>query len=135
MIESANEFIELVDSSDPSDRKRWKNEEAPVEVWLDIVRNYPHMRFAVVGNRVVPCEVLLEMVDDPDRRVRMEIALKRQAGSEILEMLSWDHHDSVLLAVAGNENTPTVALHRLAGATWGKVRERALRQLEARGVL
>ncbi|GAA1081904.1 hypothetical protein HDA36_002456 [Nocardiopsis composta] len=66
MIESADEYVRLRESNDGAAWQRIKREEAPLQVWLDIVRNHPDMRFWVTFNRTVPVQVLREISGDPD---------------------------------------------------------------------
>lgn len=129
MIESANEFIRLVSSEDPGDRRRAAWEDAPVSVWRSVVENYDEMRFWVAHNRTVPPEILRILVNDDDWRVRDRVASKRRCPPEILALLSEDSHDAVLSTVAGHPNTPTDVLVRLSGHSWSGVRDKAQRQL------
>ena len=70
MIESAEEFRRLRESDDPEDYRRAAHDEAPVEVWLEVIRRWPDMRFWVAQNKTVPVLVLEVLVDDPDQNVR-----------------------------------------------------------------
>ncbi|MFF4649201.1 hypothetical protein [Streptomyces sp. NPDC001380] len=132
MIESAEEFVRLRMSGDSADYQRLKQEEAPLDVWLDIVNNYPGMRFWVTFNRTVPDEALRFLVRDDDWRVRGKIAGRKGVPEDILDLLSRDEHDAVVSSVAGNPGTPINALLGLSRHHWGQVREKASRQLEER---
>ncbi|GGM12352.1 hypothetical protein GCM10010129_65510 [Streptomyces fumigatiscleroticus] len=132
MIESAAEFVRLRLSGDSADFRRIKQEDAPLDVWLDIVDNHPEMRFWVTFNRSVPDEVLRLLVRDDDWRVRANIAGRKKAPEDVLDTLSRDDHDAVVSSVAGNPVTPTDALTRLSRHPWEQVREKALEQLQER---
>ncbi|MFH9549569.1 hypothetical protein ACIBAH_11790 [Streptomyces sp. NPDC051445] len=132
MIESAEEFVRLRTSGDSADLRRTKQEDAPLDVWLDLVQNHPDMRFWVTFNRHVPPEVLRLLVRDDDWRVRANIAGRKGAPQDVLDALSRDDHDAVVSSTASNPGTPTDALTRLSRHSWQDVRERALEQLEER---
>ncbi|MFF4834317.1 hypothetical protein [Streptomyces sp. NPDC001315] len=132
MIESAEEFVRLRMSGDSADFLRIKQEDAPLDVWLDLVRDHPDMRFWVTFNRHVPPEVLRLLVDDEDWRVRANIAGRKGVPQDILETLSRDDHDAVVSSTASNPGTSTAALTRLSRHPWEDVRKRAREQLEER---
>ena len=135
MIETAAEFVRLVESPDPAERHRAAWEEAPDGVWSELASGHLDMRFWVANNRTIPPSVMRVLASDSDWRVRDRIASKNSCPSDILELLSADSHDSVASVVAGHPNTPDAALHRLAHHPWAHVREKALRQLAARGAM
>lgn len=133
MIETATEFLRLVESDDPADRKRSSVDCAPVSVWTSIVADHPEMRFWVAHNRTVPREVLRLLAVDPDWRVRHRVAARKDCPVDVLELLADDRHDSVASVVAGHPDTPDSALRRLAGHTWEQIRDKAVRRLAERG--
>jgi hypothetical protein len=132
MISSVEEFIALVESDDPADRRRSAWEEAPSTVWLSLIELHPDMRFWIAHNRTVPGEILGLLVRDPDWRVRDRVASRNSTPSGILELLANDEHEAVASTVAGHPNTPIPALRGLAGHPWSQVREKAARQLAVR---
>lgn len=133
MIETVDEFIRLVESDDPAERRRAAWEGADLRVWMTLVADHPEMRFWVAHNRTIPSEVMQELASDEDWRVRDRIATKNSCPSDILEILSHDSHDAVASAVAGHPNTPSSALRRLAEYPWDEVRNKAIQQLANRG--
>lgn len=133
MIGSVDEFICLVRSGDPKERRRAAWEDAPLSVWVTLAKDCPDMRFWVANNRTVPDEVLRILACGDEWRVRHRIAIKNACPGDILELLSSDDHDSVASSVAGHPNTPSSALRRLASHPWGQVAEKAIRQLSERG--
>lgn len=132
MIDSVETFISLVESGDVNDCRRASSDEAPLEVWRSILRTHGQLAFAVASNRTIPYEILLELAQNEDWRVRHRVALKNACPPDLLDRLSLDDNDSVALLVAGHRNTPPAALRRLTTHTWDQVRERALEQLRAR---
>ena len=133
MIETVDEFIRLVESDDPAERRRAAWEAADLQVWMTLVTEHPEMRFWVAHNRTIPQEVMQVLAADEDWRVRDRIATKNSCPSDILETLSSDSHDAVASAVAGHPNTPISALRRLAKYPWEQVSSKAIRQLADRG--
>lgn len=77
MIESAEEFVRLRTSSDPSGYGRAAQDEATVETWRDVIARFPDMRFWVAQNKTVPLVILEELRSDPDERVRSMVRAKR----------------------------------------------------------
>jgi hypothetical protein len=129
VIESSAEFLRLVESSDPADRKRAAWEPAPDAVWHEVLENHPDMHFSVAHNRTVPESILILLVNAEDWRVRDRIAAKNACSPLLLEMLSHDPHDAVAATVAAHPRTPESALRRLADHSWSKVRDRARARL------
>ena len=135
MIASVAEFIHLVRSDEAADRKRSAWEQAPVDVWLDVVRDHPDMRVWAANNRTIPVEVMQILARDSDWRVRGRLASKAACPPEILLLLAGDEHETVASTVAGHPNTPVGALRHLALHPWDQVGEKAIRQLSKRGEL
>jgi hypothetical protein len=76
MIESAEEFRHLPESENPQEYGRGAHDEASVEVWLEVIRRWPDMRFWVAQNKTVPISVLEILVNDPDEKVRNMVLRK-----------------------------------------------------------
>lgn len=131
MIESAEEFIRLRESASSADYQRLKRDEAPTDVWRAIISEYPDMRFWVAFNRTVPAEVLQQLAQDADWRVRDKVASRPDAPVDVLAGLAQDEHDAVASSVAGNPRTPRAALRALVDHPWDQVRDRARRRLES----
>src|SRR3954469_7165755 len=114
MIESAEEFVRLRSSSEPSEYLRAASDSAPIEVWLAVIAHYPEMRQWVAHNKTVPVEVLEILARDSDPAVRMGVAMKNKLSVELFEMLAQDGDKSVRQRVACNKNVPAAVLTRLA---------------------
>ncbi len=54
----------------PDECRRAAHDEASVEVWFEVIRRWPDMRFRVAQNKTVTVSVLGILVDDPDKDVR-----------------------------------------------------------------
>ncbi|WP_367322736.1 hypothetical protein [Streptomyces sp. HUAS ZL42] len=131
MIESAAEFIQLRESGNGADYQRLKRDEAPVEVWREIVAEHPDMRFWVAFNRTVPVEVLRQLAQDADWRVRDKVASRRDTPPDVLGDLALDESDAVASSVAGNPSTPDTALRALIEHPWDQVSDKARQRLKA----
>lgn len=123
MIESADEFARLRSSSNPDEYGRAAHDEAPLEVWMEVIRRYPDMRSWVAHNKTVPVEVLSLLARDSDEHVRSMVAMKRKLPPEILEYLADDNYEPVRLSVARHKNTPKRVLERLVHDQWSQVRD------------
>lgn len=132
LIQSAEEFVELRSSSDPAMYSRAAHDQAPLEVWREVIARHPDLRFWVAQNKTVQLEILAFLAGDPDRRVRSMVARKRSLTAEILERMSFDDDESVRYSVACHRNTPLAVLERLAEDPWSVVRDRARTRLADR---
>jgi hypothetical protein len=123
MIESAIQFITLRSSTMLDEYQQAANDAAPIEVWLQIIEQYPEMRKWVAHNKTVPIAILEILAQDPDPRVRATVAAKRKAGQAILQQLAQDPDESVRMQVAINANTPSEILHQLLNDRWERIVE------------
>jgi hypothetical protein len=130
MINSAEEYVELRSSTDPDQYRRAAHDEAPTDVWLDVISRFPDYRFWVAQNKTVPLEVLARLAKDPDPGVRSMVSMKRKLTADILELMASDPHDPVRLSVAGHRATPRHVLERLLDDPWVDVRDQARERLD-----
>lgn len=128
-ILSADEFIRLRTSEDPDDYRRAANEDAPLDVWIELVERHADLRSWVAHNKTVPVQVLERLARDTDPHVRSAVALRRRATGEILARLAGDDDAGVRLHVARHSNTPSEVLVSLADDEWDQVRTAALANL------
>lgn len=76
MIESAEEFVRLRTSEEPTEYRRAAHDDASEDTWRDVVERFPDMRFWVAQNKTVPLSILETLRDDPDERVRVMVRAK-----------------------------------------------------------
>lgn len=113
IISSASEFVRLRRSPVPSEYARAATEPAPIEVWYEVIRDYPEMKIWVAHNKTVPLEILGVLSTDSDAEVRLTVAMKRKCSPEIMERLASDVDFRVRMAIARNPRTPPHVLQRL----------------------
>jgi len=130
MIESADEFIRLRTSDLKEEYDRATYDDAPLDVWWELIRKHPDMKVWVVHNKTVPLEILDALSTDEDGSVRCAVAMKRKASPEILERLARDPDESVRHAVARNGKTPEHILKKLVNDAWDMVAAVAKERLD-----
>ncbi|MCY9848353.1 hypothetical protein [Pectobacterium jejuense] len=112
MIESAEEFIALRSSDIKSEYDRSAMEEAPLDVWFDVLKKYPGYGKWVAHNKTVPLAIL-EALCSFDEITRACVASKRKLSPALFERLSRDASRTVRVAIAANRKTPVEILERL----------------------
>lgn len=133
MITSAQEFIELRTSEEPDLYRRAAEEEATLEVWFELVDNYPEMRSWVAYNKTVPVEVLKRLAHDTDINVRCMVASKRKLIPELFELLARDEDETVRQRIAYNKKVPVEILEQLSNDSIKLVSEAAKKHLKKNG--
>ena len=126
MIKTADEFVKLLDAND----RRAVYEEAPGDVWDELVDSRPELRVWVVRNKTVPLGLLRRLADDPDPLVRHAVAMKRKCDQPLLEKLARDICDLVRMRVAWNAKTTAATLKVLANDRDPNVAEAAKQRLD-----
>ncbi len=66
----------------PEEYRRAAAEEAPLEVWAQIIERHPDMRFWVAQNKTVPLAILEVLRHDPDKRVQSMVRRNRSWAEE-----------------------------------------------------
>ncbi|GGA06766.1 hypothetical protein [Okeania sp. KiyG1] len=105
-----------------------RNCETPIHI-LEQLTKHPdeNIRDALLDNRNLPRDTLLELARDPSVSVRCKLARKifrRQTPVEILEMLADDESEEVRKLVAENPDTPVETLVKLANDSSKSVKEK-----------
>lgn len=124
-ITSVEEFIRLRLSEDPAERDRSAWATMPRHVWGELVREHPDMRFWAAHNRSCPPQILAQLVEDDDWRVRSRVSSRRDCPAALLEELAGDPHDAVRHTVAAHRYTPRSAVVRLMDDPWVVIAEAA----------
>lgn len=112
MIKSAEEFVALRDSEIKVEYDRSAIEEAPIDVWRDVIEEFPDHRRWVAHNKTAPVEIL-EMLCVSDVSTRWFVARKRKLSATLFERLSQDENSDVRVAICINKKTPLEILDRL----------------------
>lgn len=132
MISSADEFVRLRRSNDPTEYSRATHEEAPEHVWLAVIENFPDLREWVAHNKTVPMSVLDVLAQDPNAGVRCAVATKRKLSAELQRKLATDVDSSVRARVAYNPKCEFELLELLAQDSDSIVRDAAETQMGKR---
>ncbi len=113
MISSSTEFYRLRESENPEDYHRAAHDEAPIEIWMEVIEQRPDMRFWAAQNKTIPVPVLEILASDDDVRVRDMVARKRKITELIALKLADDPDETVRAALAINRKLPPLALAKL----------------------
>ena len=131
-MKSATEFVSLRNSDDPIDYHRASHEEAPNDVWLAVIREYPDMAKWVAQNKTIsPC-IMDELIEIDDVSIHLVLAMKRSCPARILLKLATSRYEAVRNAVALNKKTPSDILHILTNDEWEICASNAAIQLARR---
>ena len=113
MIKSAEEFLRLRTSEVQLEYQRAASDSAPIDVWLEIIRDYPEMTSWVVHNKTVPLEVLALVAQNPNPALRHDVACNRKLSAQLFELLASDKDETVRARIALNRKCPPAILARL----------------------
>ena len=102
MIKTADEFIALRQSDNMDEQYRASHDSADLNVWLDVIKNYPDFKTWVIHNKTIPIEILETLSADKDPNVRSDIARKRKINDKIFALLSVDPDENVRYALMCN---------------------------------
>lgn len=119
-------------SEDPSDYHRSRYDEAPIEVWWELIARYSLANEWVARNKTSPVEILRELSRDPRVVVRTEVAMTRRISLDIQACLAADADSSVRNALANNAKVADEILAQLAEDSEEFVRDSALRRIANR---
>ena len=130
MIESAEEFVRLRTSENIDEYSRAVKVEAPIEVWNEVIENYPDMSFWVAQNKTVPYEILELLADHGDDRVRSMVAMKNKLKEPLLLKLASDPSDSVRANIARHKRATLAVLNLLSVDVWAEVAKMASERIK-----
>ncbi|MDR3352025.1 MAG: hypothetical protein LBO00_03255 [Zoogloeaceae bacterium] len=132
MILSAEEFISLRSSDVKAEYDRAAHEEAPLDVWKDVLERYPDYTLWIIHNKTVPLEILQMLSTSNDAKIRRDVAVKRKLSPELFEQLSQDADPEVRSQIAINKKTPLHILELLCNDKDQSVANTAKSQLKGR---
>lgn len=121
MIYTATEFYHLRTSRSSLEYTRAAQEEAPLEVWLEVLQTYPDMAVWVAYNKTVPYEILEQLATHSDHRVRSMVACKNKLQEPLLLQLATDVDESVRISVAQHKNATKAVLSCLVTDSWAEI--------------
>ncbi|WP_223547258.1 hypothetical protein [Pseudomonas sp. A-B-19] len=113
MINSAKEFIDLLNSGIEMDRERAVTDKASDSVWEDVILNYPDYEIFILQNETISPSTIKTLSKSLNWKTRHGVAKKRKSGTEILTYLSNDEDPIVRQAIASNQKTPYAILKKL----------------------
>jgi len=113
MIKTAEEFIKLRTSTIPEEYGRAGCEEAPYEVWIELIEKHPEMRVWVALNRTISVELQMILARDENSCVRSSIAGKYPLNRDLYEILAKDEDERVRGRIAYNKKTPLDILEKM----------------------
>ena len=109
---------------------RAAHDDAPIEVWLEVIRKFPEMRFWVAHNKTVPIKILEILSRDENPQVRSFVASKRKLPEDIQLLLAQDKDYSVRQSLAYNAKAKDSVLRILAEDVELQIREKAKAKLK-----
>lgn len=115
MILTAQEFVDLCASQVPNEAQRTITDSASLEVWMQIIGEYPSMCIDVAQNRTIPNEVFLLLAKCDDAIARSIIASKGKLPIDLFSVLASDADERVRRAIAAHKKTPPDILEKLTG--------------------
>lgn len=131
-IESADEFLELLNSDDPDARDRLRTDVATDEVWLETLYSYPQLAAWVATNETVSLRILRLIGTHSDATVRRHVVLTGRLVADDLRTLAADPDPQVRSAVACQLETGDDVLVSLLADQTDEVRMRAFAELGRR---
>lgn len=129
MINSPEEFVLLRESQLEEEYARSASDDAPIEVWYLVLKNYPSYAQWVAINKTIPNEIKVLLSKNQESKVRLAIAMKNTLPNEIYLTLAFDKDESIRLAIARNKNTPIKLLQKMANDEWDEIRKVVLSRL------
>jgi hypothetical protein len=125
MINSAEEFVRLRTSNNMDEYLKAAWDEAPVEIWLDVIRKFPEMKKWVAHNKSIPIEIMEILSDDEDESVRFNIASKNRLPEYLQLKLAKDSDSSVRQRIVYNKKATLKSIELLLNDEDEEIKEKA----------
>lgn len=106
MIKDAKEFIKLRQSENRDEQERASREPADLDVWLEVIKDYPNFKSWVIHNKTIQIEILEILCSDSNPEIRACVARKRKINDVIFNKLSNDPDENVRFALMFNTKLP-----------------------------
>lgn len=129
MITSAEEFVRLRTSKNPEEYLRAAWDDAPLDVWHEVIQNYPDMSFWVAQNKSVPVEILCILASHPEEDVRSMVASKNKLPEELQLKLASDPELFVRQRIAYNKKATFKALQIISQDKDDELRAHVLKRI------
>ena len=122
MIKNVDEFITLRQSDNMDEQYRASHDTADINVWLEVIKNYPNLKTWVIHNKTIQTEILEILCADTDPNVRSAVARKRKINDFIFNALSVDPDENVRYALMCNTKLPIdkIKTIKVGNSTWLK---------------
>ncbi len=104
----------------------------PLAVWQLLVQEYPDYRFWAAHQVHCPAPIVRRLAIDPDWRVRLRVAQKRNLPADLFPVFAADPDDSIRKAIAAHPKAPTALVEALAEDGEREVSRLARDNLEVR---
>ena len=114
MINTTSEFIKLRNSDIPAEYNRTGIEEAPIDVWMELIENHPDMKVWVARNKSIPMEIINILSLDNDPVIRDAISSKYPLDIEIYQLFSKDADEGIRAKLTYNKGLPLFILKDMA---------------------
>jgi len=105
-------------------------DEAPLEVWLEVIEKYPDMREWVAHNKTIPVEIMEILADDTDENVRFTVAMKNRLPENLQLKLARDPDSSVRNRIVYNKKATLRALMMLLNDDEEDIRKLARKRID-----
>jgi len=121
MIETAEEFVRLRQSENQDEYSRAAHDEAPIEVWCEVIGKYTDMVFWVAQNKTVPYQLLELLAGHHESRVRSMVASKNKLEEALLIKLASDPDGSVRMSIVRHKKATAAVLRLLVSDSWSEI--------------
>jgi len=132
MINSAAEFMSLIESDDPTLKSRAISDEAEMHVWESMLEQHADYELMLLQNNTIPAIILAKLALSGNWKTRHTVARKRKLDLDSMHLLSRDEEPRVRQAIAANQKTPIEILKRLSKDTVTNVKQVAHYNLDLR---